>query len=156
MHVARGEVRDDQKHMSRWDFVERALPYFDMAIEALENLDRGNRVIKRCASYLSQLTLLPLTDGEIHTYLGAPSITTLANLSLDIGQADESMALPDGQQSHRGSQARSAQEQPRLPGPGAAQRQVPMEIDLNEFMLDTDFDFLARHFDIGALYGSGV
>lgn len=32
---------------------------------------------------------------------------------------------------------------------GTAPRQVPMEIDLNEFMLDTDFnEFLGGHFDI--------
>lgn len=33
---------------------------------------------------------------------------------------------------------------------GALPKQVPMEIDLNEFMLDTDLDFLNRHFDINA------
>lgn len=30
-----------------------------------------------------------------------------------------------------------------------APRQVPIGIDLNEFMLDTDLDFFSRDFDIG-------
>lgn len=41
---------------------------------------------------------------------------------------------------------------PMIPNPGIAPRQVPMEIDLNEFMLDTDLDFLNRNFDIGSHY----
>jgi hypothetical protein len=34
-----------------------------MAIEALRNLDRGNRVVDRCVQYLSQLSLI-LTSGR--------------------------------------------------------------------------------------------
>lgn len=34
----------------------------------------------------------------------------------------------------------------------APTRQVPMEIDLNEFMLDTDLDFFSRHFDLNQQY----
>ena len=36
----------------------------------------------------------------------------------------------------------------RVASLGTAPRQVSMEIDLNEFMLDTDFDFLSGHLDI--------
>ena len=43
-------------------------------------------------------------------------------------------------------------QQSMIPNPGIAPRQVPMEIDLNEFMLDTDLDFLNRNFDIGSHY----
>lgn len=52
------------KRASHWDFMEQALPYFQMAIEALENLDRGNRVIERCVSYLSQLSTTSLGSGK--------------------------------------------------------------------------------------------
>lgn len=64
MHVARNDIQIDPKRLSRWEFVEQALPYFNMAIEALENLDRGNRVVERCVSYLSQLTLMSIHPCE--------------------------------------------------------------------------------------------
>lgn len=64
MHIARSETQNDPKLSSRWEFVERSYPYFSMAIEALENLDRGNRVVERCVSYLSQLTLAPVNSGK--------------------------------------------------------------------------------------------
>ena len=64
MHVARNEIQNDPSRISRWEFVENALPYFSKAIEALEDLDRGNRVVERCCSYLSQLVLLPISASE--------------------------------------------------------------------------------------------
>lgn len=60
-HVARNEVQDDPNQLSRWSFVDAAVPSFYTAIEALQNLDRGNRVVERCVNYLSQLTLVPIT-----------------------------------------------------------------------------------------------
>lgn len=62
-HVAHDDCKSDTERFSRWKFVEKALPYFNMAIEALQNLDRGNRVVERCVSYLSQLSLAPLSPG---------------------------------------------------------------------------------------------
>lgn len=62
MHIARNEIKDNSKRVSRWDFVEEALPYFTMAIEALQNLDQGNRVVERCVSYLSQLKVVSITS----------------------------------------------------------------------------------------------
>ena len=47
-----------------WDFVEQSRPFFNMAIEALRNLDRGNRVVDRCVQYLSQLSLALTRPGE--------------------------------------------------------------------------------------------
>lgn len=38
----------------------------------------------------------------------------------------------------------------RISNPGIAPR--PTEIDLSEFILDTDLDFLNRNFDIGSHY----
>lgn len=64
MHIARNNVRSDVKRAAQWYFMEQALPYFKMAIEALENLDRGNRVIERCVSYLSQLSITSLGSGR--------------------------------------------------------------------------------------------
>ena len=62
MHVAQNDCKTDPDRLSRWKFVENALPYFNMAIEALQNLDRGNRSVERCVSYLSQLTIVPITS----------------------------------------------------------------------------------------------
>lgn len=64
MHIARNNVMTDAKRASQWDFMEQALPYFEMAIEALENLDRGNHVVERCVSYLSQLSITSLGSGK--------------------------------------------------------------------------------------------
>ncbi|KAJ3453600.1 hypothetical protein MRS44_017847 [Fusarium solani] len=61
MQVAHDDCRRDPDRVSRWKFVEDALPYFNIAIEALQNLDRGNRVVERCVNYLSQLSLGPIT-----------------------------------------------------------------------------------------------
>lgn len=38
--------------------IDQSVPYLDMAAEALRRLDAGNRVIERCAEYLSQLSLI--------------------------------------------------------------------------------------------------
>lgn len=40
----------------------------------------------------------------------------------------------------------------RALGSSMAPRQVPIGIDLNEFMLDTDLDFFSRDFDVGPQY----
>lgn len=64
MHVAHNDCKNDIDRLSRWKFVESALPYFNMAIDALQNLDRGNRSVERCVSYLSQLTIVPITSCE--------------------------------------------------------------------------------------------
>lgn len=64
MHVAHNDCKNDTDRLSRWKFVESALPYFNMAIDALQNLDRGNRSVQRCVSYLSQLTIVPITSCE--------------------------------------------------------------------------------------------
>jgi hypothetical protein len=64
MHVARIDIQNEPKRLSRWEFVENALPYFNMAIEALSNLDRGNRVVERCVTYMMQLSIRPISSGS--------------------------------------------------------------------------------------------
>ena len=75
IHVARYDVQSDPKRLSRWEFVEKAMPYFNMAIEALRNLDQGNRVVERCVDYLSQLTLLPIDSCESQSNFHYPLST---------------------------------------------------------------------------------
>ena len=62
MHVAQNDCKINTGRLPRWKFVENALPYFNMAIDALQNLDRGNRLLERCVCYLSQLTIVPIAS----------------------------------------------------------------------------------------------
>lgn len=48
----------------QWKFLESSAIYLNMAIEALQNLDRGNRVVQRIVDYLSQLALAVLSLRE--------------------------------------------------------------------------------------------
>src|ERR1700742_2581931 len=50
--------------LSRWKFLESSAIYLNMALEALQNLDRGNRVVQRIVDYLSQLALAVLSLCE--------------------------------------------------------------------------------------------
>uniref|UniRef100_A0A0B7KLQ8 Zn(2)-C6 fungal-type domain-containing protein n=1 Tax=Bionectria ochroleuca TaxID=29856 RepID=A0A0B7KLQ8_BIOOC len=132
-HVAHDDCKSDTERFSRWKFVEKALPYFNMAIEALQNLDRGNRVVERCVSYLSQLSLAPLGSASSglpsHDYSHDTTHPGEANGS--VGHGAPSVRVSNG---------------------FMAPRQMPMEIDLSEFMLDTDFDFFNRHMDVNQHY----
>ena len=65
MYVAQNDCKNNVDRVSRWKFVENAIPYFKMAIDALQNLDRGNRSVERCVSYLSQLDIVPMTSCEL-------------------------------------------------------------------------------------------
>ena len=62
MHIAQNDCKINTGRLPRWKFVENALPYFNMAIDALQNLDRGNRLVERCVCYLSQLTIVPIAS----------------------------------------------------------------------------------------------
>lgn len=104
-----------------------------MAIEALKNLDRGNRVVERCVSYLSQLSLAPLGSASS----GLPS-HDYSHETTHPGEANGSVG--------HGAPA------VRVSNGFMAPRQMPMEIDLSEFMLDTDFDFFNRHMDVNQHY----
>lgn len=175
MHVARcdvqrslgdGDVTSSAAALSRllprWEFVEAALPYFGMAIEALENLDRGNRVVERCVSYLSQLVLVPINPGvgpggDNTLQAGGPQTgPTMAPDQYGHAQSQGQPGFPNGYPSHHGHVHPHPHPHPMAMGaaggnggagagvvlPRQPQQLLPMEIDLNEFMLDTDFDLL--------------
>jgi hypothetical protein len=149
--------------LPRWEFVEASLPYFGIAIEALEQLDRGNRVVERCVSYLLQLVLVPINPGqqaanESGLPPGGPQ-TGPAIAHDHYGhhsQAQGSSGYAQGYPSHHGhvhphahlhtvtmsSGAAGSNGGPGVALPRQPQQVLPMEIDLNEFMLDTDFDLL--------------
>lgn len=62
-----------------WAFAEQARPYLNMAIEALHNLDHGNRVIERCVQYLSQLSLVLVRQSELFPGLYFPAWSYILN-----------------------------------------------------------------------------
>lgn len=59
----------------QWSSVELYRPYLDLAAEALRRLDSGNRVIERCAEYLSQLSMILKATSEFFWSL-LPSMLT--------------------------------------------------------------------------------
>ncbi|RFU31829.1 hypothetical protein B7463_g4515, partial [Scytalidium lignicola] len=117
----------DSNLTSQWGFVEQCRPYFGMAIEALQNLDRGNRVIERCAEYLSQLS----------SALMGP--TCPSDMALSYGFLDNN---------HNASHGNSTNVLHQMQTP----KQVPVESDLSEFMIDTDMDLVGKYFDVNRQY----
>ncbi|KAL6249362.1 hypothetical protein RBB50_003215 [Rhinocladiella similis] len=107
---------------SRWKFLESSAIYLNMAIEALQNLDRGNRVVQRIVDYLSQLAL--------------------AVLSLPSSNIDATTILPSANSYDPFSSTSNHQD--LFSNQTIGQKELPMEIDLSEFTLDTDLDWFTR------------
>ncbi|KIW29792.1 uncharacterized protein PV07_05580 [Cladophialophora immunda] len=114
---------------SQWKFLESSAIYLNMAIEALQNLDRGNRVVQRIVDYLSQLALAVLSMSSHN--LDASSILPSANSYDPFASASNQQDLFPVRSSHQ----------------AIGQKELPMEIDLSEFTLDTDLDWFTRHFE---------
>ncbi|KAJ9377612.1 transcriptional regulator family: Fungal Specific TF [Paecilomyces variotii] len=115
---------------SQWSVVDRARPYLDIAVDALKRLDSGNRVIERCVEYLSQISvvLMALTsNGPIpNTSSGMYPPSYGPNLG----------ATP------------TSQSMSNMPGRYNFNNQSPVGVDLGEFMIDSDLDFLGKLFDL--------
>jgi hypothetical protein len=160
MHVAHHDCKNDPDRLSWWKFVESALPYFTMAIDALQNLDRGNRSVERCVSYLSQLKIVPLVSCELThyvanfrrnerklTWLEALVDESTTSYGQDLLAGDGNTPAIVGAPTVGGSSTSRPMGSVMAPT-----RQVPVETDLNEFMLDTDLDFFGRCFDWNQQY----
>lgn len=121
-----------------------------MAIEALRNLDRGNRVVDRCVQYLSQLSLI-LTSG---TCFFAPLFCFLDQLSktTTVYQSDGMLNYGFLNNDFATSEIDSASLSQRL----QPLNQLPMDMDLSEFMINTDMDFLGRYYDVSRQFGNGI
>lgn len=156
MHVAHNDCKNDTDRLSRWKFVESALPYFNMAIDALQNLDRGNRSVERCVSYLSQLTIVPITPCErpvtFQTTSNQEKLTQTEALNDELTTSYSQHLLTRNGNTPAIVGAPNGSSTRTMGSVMAPTRQVPMEIDLNEFMLDTDLDFFSRHFDLNQQY----
>jgi hypothetical protein len=160
MHVAHNDCKNDTDRLSRWNFLESALPYFNMAIDALQNLDRGNRSVERCVSYLSQLRIVPLVSCELSQYIlsdhrykrkltrmEAPVDNSATSYSQHLITRDSNTPAIVGAPTAGGSSTGRTMGSVMAPT-----RQLPVETDLNEFMLDTDLDFFGRCFDLNHQY----
>jgi hypothetical protein len=142
MHVAHDDCKNDTDRLSRWKFVESALPYFNMAIDALQNLDRGNRSVERCVSYLSQLTIVPLVSCELTHFVPCYYRKKRKLIRMEALVDDSTTSY---------SQHLLTRDN-NTPAIIAPTRQVPVETDLNEFMLDTDLDYFGRYLDLNQQY----
>jgi hypothetical protein len=160
MHVAHNDCKNDTDRLSRWKFVESAIPYFNMAIDALQNLDRGNRSVERCVSYLSQLTIVPLVSCELSQYILSDH-RYKRKLTRTKALVDDSTTSYNQHLLTRDSNTPAIVGALTAGGPStgramgsviALTRQVPVETDLDEFMLDTDLDFFGRYFDLNHQY----
>lgn len=60
-----------------WRFLNNPTMYLNMAIEALQNLDRGNRVVQRMVDYLSQLTIAVPNLREFDPFFDSKSCRSL-------------------------------------------------------------------------------
>jgi len=108
-----------------WGFIERAPQFLNMAIMALRHLDRGNRVIIRCVECLSHLCSTHLSSFSS----SRAETETLAGLH---------NGFPPGRDGFQTDV--SVVSQP------LASREWPIDMDLNEFMLDTDVAELFRQY----------
>jgi hypothetical protein len=131
-----------------------------MAIEALQNLDRGNRVVQRIVDYLSHLALVVLNLRE--SSWNHHSITTLCRTmgadnhpQLAISSLDGDYTLPSVNNSDIFPTTNNNHQDQFLGGTSnqnVGQKNLPLEVDLSEFMLDTDLDWLYRHFEADRHY----
>ncbi|OAP61679.1 hypothetical protein AYL99_03882 [Fonsecaea erecta] len=117
---------------SRWKFVESSAIYLNMAIEALENLDRGNRVVQRIIAYLSQLAFAVITES--------PGKLDPNSILPGVNYSDASARAGGGGGNHQDLFATRSSQQAAV-----GQKEQPLEIDLSEFMLDADVDWFMRH-----------
>ncbi|KIW18541.1 hypothetical protein PV08_02829 [Exophiala spinifera] len=127
----------------RWEFVERAPQYLTFAIEALRKLDPGNSVVERCVNYLSRLTALldSGTGGIDHQQSGlfGPEHPLPRNTNPEYPCISYSGGA-------RGGDLQSTIQ--HTSNQGLMTRAYDCgDLNLNEFMLDTDLDFFSRPFD---------
>ncbi|KIW21196.1 hypothetical protein PV08_01776 [Exophiala spinifera] len=122
----KGTATDGDVAPSQWKFLESAAIYLDMAIEALQKLDRGNRVVQRVVDYLSQLALavLSLSSSNVDATTILPSASSYDLFTSSSSHPD----LLSLRSSHQ----------------AIGQKEFPMENDLSEFTLDTDLDWFTR------------
>jgi hypothetical protein len=158
--------------------VEQSRPYLDLAIEALRFLDSGNRVIERCLEYLNQLLLamnalselphapirsnanfalsvlgvnLLSVPAEPHLVNSATSAYNKSSMAAGVDSIPApSVFQPSMSSDHSGTNAHSSSRNfaDSYYTNMSSQNQPSLGIDLGEFMVDSDLDFLSGLFDI--------
>ncbi|CRG88732.1 Quinic acid utilization activator [Talaromyces islandicus] len=127
--------RESPKNPALWEPVERSRPYLDLAVDALRRLDSGNHVIERCVEYLSQIALALAALDSNPTSGNSIPITTLTSNNTsaypDTIVPSSSHMVPFNTSHHHQQFSLS---------------QSPVSVDLGEFMIDSDFDFLGKVF----------
>ena len=140
---------------SQWKFLDSSAFYLNMAIEALQNLDRGNRVVQRIVDYLSQLALAVLSLCEFfpshlttHDHLTVRRMLTMYSHQAS-NNLDTSSILPSVNSYDPFASTGNQQDlfPIRSSHQTVGQKELPMEIDLSEFTLDFDLDWITRNLE---------
>lgn len=124
--------KEYRHHSDLWTMATSSRPYLDLAAEALQHLDSGNRVIERCVEYLSQLSMV-LRSNSAYSVRKSGTFPTVAALT-------RHLAL--------GNELSSNQTYPsELASSMGANHDLWSNVDLGEFMIDDDLDLLGRLFN---------
>ncbi|KAJ5279909.1 transcriptional regulatory protein GAL4 [Penicillium angulare] len=119
--------KERQCNPDQWRSIENSRQYLDLAADALRHLDSGNRVIERCVEYLAQLSMmLKATTSEKPSSLASTSNVQAPLNGPPIFSADNA--------------------------------DYPMwsNVDLGEFMMDNDLDFLGQMFNLNHPHGPSI
>lgn len=129
--------------------VDPSRSYLDLAAETLRRLDSGNQVIERCVEYLSQLSLI-LKSTRRSSLRGIAHLISILTSLID----PTVLVEPTGPRSDMSPQPKAYA--PDI-GPHNEESHVLWpDVDLGEFMVDNDLDFLGRMFNSSHPHNPGV
>lgn len=132
---------EGRHHPDVWSTVTSSRPYLDLAADALRRLDSGNRVIERCVEYLSQLSMI-LKSSSKHCLSSFVAWCQKTRYSHSNVALDESSGLrPD-------SLPMMPMYSSEFTSSSGADHAAWSDVDLGEFMMDNDLDFLGRIFNL--------
>ncbi|KAL6241621.1 hypothetical protein RBB50_011402 [Rhinocladiella similis] len=136
--AVKGSGTERVQTLPSWKYLDNAMTYVNMAVEALQNLDQGNRVVQGIVDYLSHLamacsSLLSNNPGTTHN---------VTNVNQHDPHAATGNSLRPQQAPQAGASYRAFSQQPEV---------FNMESNLSGFMLDTDVDSFFRLSDPDSL-----
>ncbi|GAW23680.1 hypothetical protein ANO14919_132550 [Xylariales sp. No.14919] len=127
-----------------WGFTDVSLPYFNMAITALQGLDPGNPVVERCVNHLSHLAG---GLGGAGKSTGNDSVgRAMLQPYRELGTAYQDSSVEVSTEREQGAEQYTAASDHDQLNPRSTYQALGLpgvEIDCDEFMLDTDFYLFA-------------
>ncbi|KAI0410908.1 fungal-specific transcription factor domain-containing protein [Xylaria grammica] len=127
-----------------WGFTDVSLPYFNMAITALQGLDPGNPVVERCVNHLSHLAG---GLGGAGKSTGNDSVgRAMLQPYRELGTAYQDSSVEVSTEREQGAEQYTAASDHDQLNPRSTYQPLGLpgvETDCDEFMLDTDFYLFA-------------